>query len=307
MRSVRNGGGKGIPAATSCVLALVLLNVSCSERPRSTTAVKIIPAQTLRFVDNSERQFASLHFGADGSAHFELRDANGAIVARFGRTAEGDAAFSLLSASSSASSGIHVMLPSEVVFVVSTPDGKLRTIYGKGWQGGSLRDVFVVALHSIYRKVFPRKPYWTLDRLLPTQNLRLTRREGYHSAVLGLSELGEPGLVLTDDRGRILLCWGLAEKRWSVVHLFDKSGERRVTVEMGPSQEPVLTITERGAGVERAEVYVLDPVTCEEVLAASAPRMPRLGSIPWLRHEMFRATVPIVLLDQRDNTVWRAP
>jgi len=134
---------------------------------------------------------------------------------------------------------------------------------------------------------------------MPTQDVRIVRRNGMPVAVLGLSEWGAPIVALTDKTGRILTTWQLTQREWSDLGFFDASGQLRISLELHPEKVPNLMIFEPDERLLTAR-YVIDPETGKEIPGES-------GALPWLTPVDLQPTIPISLVDQRGKVMWTAP
>ena len=313
--------------AMACVVAGSLLAYFALSRGEKTKHLgsgpeKFIPAQTLQLVDIAGAQIASLFLAPDGAISFDLNDAAGEMFAHYGYT--GNVKGLMLSGSSrpkesSRVGSIHMLMDSEPSFTLHTPDGKNYDTYSKGFHqsSGTLETIqwFGKELaKGAYHKVVPEKPENTIESIIPSEDLRLVDGSGHVFGVLGLSLGGEPSLLLLDLQMKPMVVWSLTTAGpldsgppgWSILQLFDDRGTMRVMAELGPDLDPLLTIYEKTDRADPLGIYVLDPDTGKEV-----PRQKlfagRAGAIPWLRHRMLKANLPVTLTDERNQVLWRSP
>ncbi len=316
-------GSKGklalvVSLALAGLLAAFLL-IRTPEKPESlgTAPAKFIPAQTLRLVDSSGLEFAQLYVGADRSIALSIWDADRSPFVDYQYhpslgTGPSLMIFGPRTDTQGKATSLFITFEPELSFLVDMP-GRRADVESKGWSQMRNRS-FTSAL---YEAAFPRKSEHTIENTLPTEDMRLLDRDGRTFAVLGLTQQGEPGFDLVDSRGKLLASFALSEpgyfpggdqaKQWPNLWLFDSRGKMRIMVELGPEPEPILTIFEE-TDPKKAElgIYVLDPQTGQETAKTSVFSR-KEGAIPWLKHKMFKPTLPIVLLDQRNNVVWKSP
>jgi len=150
---------------------------------------------------------------------------------------------------------------------------------------------------------FPQTPKPRLDEFLPTQDVRLIDKNDSTFALLGLSEKGEPMIVLLDPTGSPLAGWTAAVRGRVTVDAFDEQGMLRLNVDLEPRRDPMVTLLERGDydSAAHTSMYVLDPDTLQETELGHSPTG---GRIPWLASEMGEIHQPISLLDQRGDVLW---
>ena len=92
-----------------------------------------------------------------------------------------------------------------------------------------------------------------------------------------------------------------------MLSMFDQYGSLRLTVEFGPTPEPILTIYEKtDPNSADLGIYALDPTGSKEVVVKHVfSSTQREGAIAWLAHRMSAATAPVSLLDQRGKVLWQ--
>jgi hypothetical protein len=274
-------------------------------------------------LDAGGRRLGSLFQAPEGTISFDLNDAAEELLAHYGYA---DAAKGLVLygssrfKESSVKASIGVLMVSEPDFALFTPDGKYYSTQSKGFHrsSGTLDTIYWIGKElskDAYHKVVPEKPEHDIESIIPSEDLRLVDRRGHVFAVLGLSQAAEPSMLLLDQEGKLMVVWSLsrpgpfdseAAPQWPTLQLFDRHGAMRVQVELGPEPSPVLTIFERASSSADLGIYVLDPQTGEEV-----PKQKlfagREGAIPWLKHSMSKASLPIRLVDERAQVLWKSP
>jgi hypothetical protein len=91
-------------------------------------------------------------------------------------------------------------------------------------------------------------------------------------------------------------------KEMLTMRLFDASGRDRVYVELGESS-PRLTVYDESQPEEgKIGIYVINPSTGTLEHRKNIAD----GSIPWLQHRMTKIVLPISLVDQRGNVLWKS-
>ena len=85
---------------------------------------------------------------------------------------------------------LTILTEPDLWFSMEPPSGKSTSMKGKG----STRNtgLFVALLRLAYQGAFPDKPENTVEKMIPSEDVRLVDREHHTVAVLGLSEAGEP-------------------------------------------------------------------------------------------------------------------
>jgi hypothetical protein len=205
---------------------------------------------------------------------------------------------------------LHIMSTPELTFWLDPPDGRHLTTLGKRWS----HDPLAMLARDAYKAVFPSKPEHTIEDTVPTEDVRLLDRNNSTFAVFGLSKDGEPGFARLDASGKLMMSFVLSAqdyfadsnepREWPTALLFDSQGKTRVMVELGPEPEPLLTIYENTDPQSTdIGVYTLHPQTGQEIPKQNLFSRTE-GRIPWLHHRMFRAILPIRLVDQRGAMIW---
>lgn len=294
------------------------LLVAKAREPKllGTAPERFVSAQTLHVEDATGEQFGELYIGSDKNyVEFSLEDAEGLSLLRYISNIDGQELFlyGVESKTSSRRSSLHIMSTPELTFWLDPPDGRHLETSGKGWSNDALA---MVLARAAYGAVFPPKPEHTIEDTIPTEDVRLIDRKKITFAVFGMTEGGEPGFALLDSTRKLLMSFLLSApgyfsdsnepRQWPTALLFDSRGKMRVMVELGPEPEPLLTIYENAeSNKPDLGVYVLDPQTGKEI-----PKQHVLsrteGSIPWLRHRMFQARLPVRLVDQRGDVIWNS-
>lgn len=315
--------GKVILACTSALLgallALIISGALRHSKPSASTPEKFIPAQTLRLTDKRGSEFATLSFLPERWFVLDLFDSGNPLASL---TSGGLLTLHGSLTGNSTGGDIQISrLFDRIYITVMPPDGKSKDIPSRLWprSRGLVSDLFLTAkviIRGAYRRIVPKEPE-VLDSLIPTQDLRLTDKGGHTFAVLGLSAAGDPTMVILDNSGTILAQWELFERKWSGIKLYDGLGHGRFAVELRPGHPPALSIFEepdvsllkdsKNGGY--LGVYTIDPGTYEEVPVENPlfEAWNPAGEISWLRFPKSEVIVPIVLLDQRNEIVWRAP
>jgi hypothetical protein len=299
------GASVGIGIALTLGLVRVALAWH-SQQAHSALAkapAKTLPAQVLRFVDATGRDVASLDF-IPGWHQLAVFDAGGEPFANFVDVeSDGYRELTLYSANG------HDFLQSATFgdapsFTVNRQDGARKFIQSKTTptppeSGGDwVKHVVKETSGWAFRRFVPEKPLWTLDGVIPSQDVELFDKDGAVFAVLGLGRGGEPTLALFGKGGTLQLAWTYSYiGRYPELHLFDDK-DIRVSIETSPPSSVRLILSEPDGE------YVLDPNTYEELPKG---RGPLNGELPWLRHRIGPPKLPIMLLDQRNNVLWRAP
>jgi hypothetical protein len=273
---------------------------------------KFVPAQTLALADSTGRQFAELTLGSDRSVTFNLADADENPLVMYTSASNGEILW--LKGIPQANGQLPflnvLMSPGEPAFMLFPGNGRGGETKSKSWQQGN----FLGVAKAVYQAAFPGEPEHTVEDIIPTEDIRLVDRSGNTFAVFGLTDAGEPGFGLLDSDGRLLMSFALSEpgyfpnanesKQWPNIWLFDSRGKLRVMIELGPEPEPLLTIYENtDTNKPDPGVYVLDPQTGQEIRKQNLFSR-KEGAIPWLQHKMFKAALPIVLIDQRGQLIW---
>jgi hypothetical protein len=266
---------------------------------------KVLPAQDLHFLSFNGVEFAQLHLGTDGSIYFDLGDLDQHPLLRYSITSDNEG---LTLYSRAAGVDLMVIMEPEPVFHLQMPGGKyVREDAQQGWES---RTSVALAKYA-YHAIFPEKPQHTLSDTIPTEDFRLVDRNGSLFAVLGSTEAGEPSVVLVRPNGRLLMCFTITgpagqPKQWPTVVAFDRHSAARIQVDLGPLPDPVFTIFEKcDPDDQKLEICRLDPTTGKET-----PKLHILaegeGALPWLSHKMPQVVLPIILWDQRRQTVWQS-
>ena len=289
LRSKGEIGTRFVNFSFSFVLPVVILVVTSFQPgavPRALSRRQFIPAQTLDFRDSSGMYFASLHLGTDGGVIFWVHD-----VAVF--SVGGDMVSCphlILYGSDGGDITVRAYSKDESFIDVLTPDGVLHGVRNKGPTG---------------------KHAPALDDLIPAEDVRLVDKRGHAFALLGLSEHGNPAMVLFDPKSHIAAFWQLFERSWPAagdgIELFDSLGAARFAAEFRVRRCPTLTIFEKPD--IHLGFYTLDPLTYQEV-PAKHPLLPAgdpSQEIRWLKFPEERIITPVTLLDERGRVVWRAP
>lgn len=305
-----------LSGCAGALIAWLLLARSREPQRFGTTPEKFVPAQTLHLQDATGQEFAELNLGSDRSVEFDLADADQQPLLIYQFSSKGELlTLEGVQRPNGKLPFIEVLMsPGEPRFTLFPGDGREEIFTAsKGWRHGGLAKTLAIAA---FESVFPNKPEHTIENTIPTEDVRLVDREGHAFAACGLSEGGEPGFALQTADGRLVMSFALSasgyfpnaneQKEWPTVLLFDSRGKMRVMVELGPETEPLLTLYENtDSDKPDIGVYVLDPQTGREIpkqhLFSRAE-----GMIPWLRHKMFKATLPIRLIDQRGEVIWNS-
>ncbi len=257
-----------------------------SGQPQSSHRRQFIPAQTLDFRDDAGSDFASLSLATDGNVILALENVatfsdGGTFVPYpylilYGSNAHGDVGDVTVRPYSTDESFIDIR----------TPGGASYALKNRGPTGAKAPSA---------------------DDLVPSEDVQLIDKKGHTFAVLGLSEPGNPAMVLFGPGGHIVAFWQLFERSWQAIELFDRSGVPRFAAEYRPGRSPTLTIFEKPDS--NLGSYTLDPRTYQEV-PAKHPLVP-VGDpsqeLTWLSTVRTQVSAPVALFDNRGRKVWQAP
>lgn len=292
--------------------------VSRSNQPPKLLGIgpeKFVPAQTLQLLDGKRQYLGSLDFTTDGVAVLNVSDAKGVPLLMY-TTGVNTPMLNIYSYRDFPREkklySLTILTEPDLWFSMEPPSGKSTSMKGKGSTPNT--GLFVALLRLAYQGAFPDKPENTVEKMIPSEDVRLVDREHHTVAVLGLSEAGEPTIALTKPDGRLVAIFAITEagfatgqaKEWPTLLLFDNHGTLRVTVALGPAQEPSVSISEK-ADVGKSDLgsYALDPQTGKEI--SVPPFDQKAAMIPWLSHPMPRVALPVLLVDQRGSILWHSP
>ncbi len=301
----------------SSVLAAVLVlwgqKTFQRESPLAPIPPRVVPAQVLRMADRSGKPLAELEIRADSGLNgLSLKDGAGNVVASLDAYSTGDCTLQLLG--STPGSSVSVSMKPHPNFLILAPNKRSFTILSKDWKrireglAGRLLAMGETAGTMVYQQLFAGGARTAVDKVIPTQDLRLTDKAGRTFAVLGLSGHGGPCMGFTDRDDRLLGSWCLpgrsgSEQGSSEINLFDNEGQPRVHVDLEVGQAPNVWIFEAG----ELGPYVLDADAGEVIPLRAAEKKPGAGAILWLRGMARGAALPVTLFDQRDRVLWTAP
>jgi len=296
--------------------AIVFLALHRAEPPKllGVAPEKFVPAQTLQLLDGKQQYLGDLDLTTDGVTILNMADAKGATLFMY-TTGVITPMLTMYGCHESPTQkkfcSLNVQTEPELSFSMKPPGAKTIFTQGKGWNENT--GPFVRLLKLVYKNALPEKPENSVEKLIPSEDVRLVDREHHNFAVLGLSEAGEPSIGLMNREGRLVAILSIGgpgpfssgPKEWPTLTLFDEHGASRIELDLGPDSEPELSITEKG-DISKGDLgsYALDPVTGKEVQVE--PSDAKATAIPWLAHPMPRIALPITLVDQRSNTLWRS-
>jgi hypothetical protein len=307
-------------ALASCAFGALLVFVSFhlvrAPVPVSTAPKKFIPNQTLRLLDQNRAEFGDIYIGSEPLWMISLRDLDGAQLATLSPNSHGTITLY------GRESGMVFanMMWEESLFVRVYPPGREETSDFESpplparQQKGLVSDTLDSAgtiFKAWWTYFFPEKLENDLDSLIPTQDWQLTDKDGRTIAVLGLAEGGFPSAAFLDGNGTVVALWDLSEKAFSSMELVDSRGKIRFAAEFRPLLPPRLTLFEApdftGAGSSLG-AYTIDPNTYGKVPFKN-PFFPTSEDpgISWLRFPTSGIAAPIVLVDERDREIWKAP
>jgi hypothetical protein len=267
---------------------------------------KALTAQILHVSNSDGVEFAQLHLGIDGSIFLDLEDAEHLPLLGYSTT-ENDEQVTLYSRIP----GVYLtaIMEPEPVFHLQMPGGKF--VQADAQQGWKSTTSSALAKYA-YQKLFERPEHTIIDTI-PSEDLRLLDHQGRLFCILGLTEAGEPSMVLVRPNGELLVelfvtrpTFSNMPMQWPTIVIFDRHGAARIQIDLGPRPAPVVTIFEK-CSVDKAslEVCRFDPNTGKEV-----PKVHLLdeeeGALPWLSHDMPKITLPMILLDQRGQSLWKS-
>lgn len=252
-------------------------------RPRSGHHRQFIPAQTLDFRDDAGRDFASLSLATDGNVILSLE-----AVAAFsdGGTSVPYPYLTLYGSNGHGHVTVRPYSTDDLFIDIRTPGGESHLLRKRGPTGDNAPAA---------------------DELVPSEDVELVDKKSHVFARLGLSEPGNPAMVLFGPDGRIVAFWQLFERSWQAIELFDLSGAPRFAAEYRPGHSPTLTIFEKPDS--NLGSYTLDPRTYQEV-PAKHPLLPVANpsqQLTWLSYTATGLSAPIALFDNRGQKVWNAP
>lgn len=309
---------------TAIGVAFTLLAVHRDmPRPRLGTAPeKFIPPQTLQLLDGKQHAFGSLELHTDGVMALDMGDATHAFFSYTTDLTGPGPQTPMLTLYGSHKTGardepwLSVQMEPEPHYWSHLAGGKDYHYYSEDHPHSTdTRSLAEKLVGSAYHAVFPEKPETSVEMMIPSEDARLVDREHRVRAVLGLSESGEPGIALMNREGRLVAILGISEpgfkglptdqpKQWPTLLLFDKRGAQRINVFLGPDPEPSVLIHEQD-DPPTGTLYGLDPETGQEK-PVNPIQNSKEGTIPWLAQPMPRVSLPITLIDQRGNVVWRS-
>lgn len=277
--------GRALPASCLLIAGGVCCLVLClgSVHAQSSPQRQFIPAQTLVFRDDAGRDFASLSLAADGNVILSLENVakfsdGGTLVAypyltRYGSNGHGDIT-------------VRPYSTDESFIDIQTPGGASYCLKNKGPKGGEVPAV---------------------DDLVPSKDVQLVDKKRHAFALLGLSEPGNPAVLLFAPDGRVVAFWLLFERSWQAIEVFDRSGRPRFAAEYRPGRPPTLTIFEKADS--NLGSYTLDPGTFQEV-PAKHPLLP-VGhpsqELTWLSAVTSQLSTPVAFFDNRGRKLRQAP
>ena len=304
--------GLVIGLAVGAVLAYVVM--SRARRPNAPLGIaveKYIPPQTLRLLDGNMQDFGELQILTNGGVMLSLWDAENEPLIDFAAIETVMLTIHQRQSESSHLSYLVVLMEPEPSFSMSTPDGKHFSTPSKSRDRHSFPAALAI---SAYHGFFPEKPETRLDEVVPSEDLRLVNRNHELLAVLGLSEAGEPSIALTHSDGRLLAVLSITSpdplglggpKEWPTLVLYDRHGSQRVEVDLGPDATPAVMISEKSDPKNPTDLgaYALDPQSGKEVSVGLFDH--KAAAIPWLSHAMRRIPLPVVVVDERGQALWR--
>ena len=274
--------------------ALLLAVSACRPAPIGRAPSTFVPAQTLHFQDATGVEFGTLTVGTDGSLKLSCRAAPRAsdLTVTLLRDGQLSAALGVPPVGRPA---VSFSIGPELRFGFLEANGRYETVGGRRAPFGADR---VTA--RLYHLVVPWTPALTIDQAIPDQDRQFVDRDGRTFAVLGLSSAAEPGVGLFDAAGRLRVSLMLVEKQWTGVRLLDERGDVRVAFQFGPQPVPHVTVWDHAdpGSPDRLAPYAIDADARLEVASDSG------GWLSWFAHDMFRATLPVRLVDQRGRVVW---
>ncbi|HVC18784.1 MAG TPA: hypothetical protein VNE16_01800 [Vicinamibacterales bacterium] len=279
--------------------AVLLAATACQRAPISRSASTFVPAQTLHFQDAAGVDFGTLTQGTDGSSRLSWHVAPQAVELTVYLLPTGQLSASL-GAPPIGRPGISVGVASELSFGFVEANGRCETVRGRHLPFRADLATMRRLLARLYHLVVPWTPTVSIDNAIPDQDRQFIDKDGRTFAVLGLSAAAEPSLGLLDARGRLRVWAALAEKQWLSVNLLDRRGDVHLALRFGPQPMPHATVWDYADpdSPDRLAPYALDPAARLEVASDSG------GWLPWFQHDLFKATLPIRLIDQRGRVVW---
>jgi hypothetical protein len=252
-------------------------------RPQSGHHRHFIPAQTLHFRDDAGINFASLSLATDGNVILSLEKA---AAFSDGGTSVPHPYLSLYGSNGHGAVTVRPYSTDDSFIDILTPGGESYALKNMGPTG---------------------KKAPAADDLVPSEDVELVDKKGHAFALLGLSEPGNPAMVLFGPDGRIVAFWQLFERSWQAIELFDLSGAPRFAAEYRPGRSPTLTIFEKPDS--HLGSYTLDPRTYQEVPAKNPLFSVADPSqeLTWLSPTGTGLSAPIALFDNRGQKVWHGP
>jgi hypothetical protein len=293
-------------AVTGVLTYIGMSHSGHANSPLGVASEKYIPAQTLRLLDGKMQEFGEFQITTNGGTILSLSDAENEPLIDY--TAIPDAIALTIHQRLSESAhlaSLTILMDREPGFSMFTPDGKHFLTPSKSWNQHSV-------VSELFHVVFPEKPEATLDEVVSSEDVRLVDRHHALLAVLGLSEVGEPTIALTHSDGSLLAFFSITgpiskPKEWPTLVLYDRHGSQRVEVDLGPDPAPAVIISEKYDPKNPSDsgTYALDPQSGKEVEISAGIFEPKAAAIPWLAHAMRRIPLPVALVDERGQVVWR--
>jgi len=125
------------------------------------------------------------------------------------------------------------------------------------------------------------------EKVIRVQRLEVVDSGGTVRATLGLQSHASPSLILYDEKGKLRAMLRLSEKGKPELDFLDEKGALRALLRLTPSDNPVVVLQDN-KGKARAILGSISPGDAE-------------GDLP------TRPVSSLVLLDEKEKPIWRAP
>lgn len=148
----------------------------------------------------------------------------------------------------------------------------------------------------------------TLQSELPSEDTRLVHRDGSPFAVCGHDLYGMAGIVFvsSDYNPQARMYFHLLQGNLSALtfEVFDRKGEMVALLETDLPRGPRFSIaSEDRLSITGSSLFPLDP-TGMKLNPKSMPPWPSEGVVDWIGQPMYRARLPVHLVDATGKVIW---